>query len=157
MDENNTGNQEVQVEPMLIIDGVILPPPSKFDIIFNDLESEEAGRSLDGNLHRDVIGKNFRTIELEWATMKKQDLQHLLYATERDTFQVVYYDPMLGVRMKKTMYAGDRRVNMYDYTMDEDEYGNPCPLWLNISVTFMQVYNEDSNDGLEYDGIYNGE
>ena len=146
---DNTGNQNNtggQVTPMLIIDGVIFPPPSRFDITFNDLESEETGRSLDGSLHRDVIGKNFRTIELEWAIMKREDLTHLLHATARETFQVVYYDPILATRITKTMYAGDRKINMYDFTMGDDGH----PLWLDISVSLMQVYNNEFEPDREY-------
>ena len=139
MDENT--------KPMVVINGTIMPPVSKFDMIYNDLESEEAGRSLDGNLHRDVIGQNFRTIELEWATMNRSQLKGLLNALSNDTFPVVYYDPITGTRVKRTMYASDRKINMYDYTMD-DGY----PLWLNISVSLMQVYNKNSSDP-----NYNGE
>ena len=134
------------VSPMIIINGKAMPPPSKFDMTFNDLESEEAGRSLDGNLHRDVIGRNFRTIELEWATMKKADLKNLMDALNKDVFPVVYYDPIMGTKISKTMYAGDRKINMYDYTMDEG-----YPLWLNISVSLMQVFNNNTEKDAEYD------
>ena len=58
---------------LLTIDGIAMPSPSKFNITYNDLDTEETGRSIDGNLHRDVIGTNFRTIELEWKTMTRSE------------------------------------------------------------------------------------
>ena len=106
MDENT-------VKPMVVINGTIMPPVSKFDMIYNDLESEEAGRSLDGNLHRDVIGQNFRTIELEWATMNRSQLKGLLNALSNDTFPVVYYDPITCIHGSLYSCTSNRVIIYY--------------------------------------------
>lgn len=124
---------------LLMIDGQQMPTPSKFNITLNDLDSEETGRSIDGNLHRDVIGTNFRTIELEWRTMTRADLKKLLNAVSKTNFEVIYYDPIQDARIKKTMYAGNRKVDMYNYIID-----NGKPLWVDISVTLIQVNNNKS-------------
>jgi hypothetical protein len=123
---------------MLSIDGVAMPTPSKFNITYNDLDSEETGRSLDGNLHRDVIGVNFRTIDLEWKTMERGDLKRLLNALSKETFEVSYYDPINDSMTTKTMYAGNRKVDMYNYVLGK----NGGPIWLDISVSLIQVYND---------------
>ena len=120
----------------LTIDGVAMPEPSKFTITLNDLDSDQTGRSIDGNLHRDVIGTNFRTIELEWKTMTRSDLQKLLNAISKTMFEVTYYDPIQDAKIKKYMYAGNRKIDMYNYIID-----NGKPLWINISVSFIQVNN----------------
>lgn len=124
---------------LLMIDGQQMPTPSKFNITLNDLDSEETGRSIDGNLHRDVIGTNFRTIELEWRTMTRADLKKLLNAVSKTNFEVIYYDPIQDARIKKTMYAGNRKVDMYNYIID-----NGKPLWVDISVSLIQVNNNKS-------------
>ena len=130
MDENT-------VNPLLSINGVAMPTPSKFNITLNDLDSEETGRSIDGNLHRDVIGTNFRTIDLEWKTMGRSDLSRLLNAVSNVNFTVTYYDPIEDAMISKLMYAGNRKVDMYNYVID-----NGQPVWLNISVSLIQVNNE---------------
>ena len=93
-------------------------------------------RSIDGNLHRDVIGTNFRTIDLEWATMTRSDLTKFLNAVSKTNFKVTYYDPIQDAMVNKTMYAGNRKIDMYNYIID-----NGKPLWLNISVSLIQVNN----------------
>ena len=131
-----------KVDHMLTINGVAIPSPSKFNITYNDLDSEETGRSLDGSLHRDVIGTNFRTIDLEWKTMERGALKKLLKALSNKTFSVTYYDPIEDAKVTKTMYAGNRKVDMYNYIID-----NGKPLWLDISVSLIQVYNDSSDAG----------
>ena len=131
-----------KTDHMLSINGKAIPAPSKFNITYNDLDSEETGRSLDGNLHRDVIGTNFRTIDLEWKTMEREDLRRLLKALSNKTFSVTYYDPIEDAKITKTMYAGNRKVDMYNYIID-----NGKPLWLDISVSLIQVYNDSSDAG----------
>lgn len=133
---------------MLTINGVTIATPSKFTITLNDLDSEETGRSLDGNLHRDVIGTNFRTIDLEWKTMTRNELQTLLAQVSNKTFTVVYYDPIQDTRISKIMYAGNRKIDMYNYVLGKDG----SPIWTDISVSLIQVYNNKSNPDSEYTG-----
>lgn len=133
---------------MLTINGVTIATPSKFTITLNDLDSEETGRSLDGNLHRDVIGTNFRTIDLEWKTMTRNELQTLLAQVSNKTFTVVYYDPIQDTRISKIMYAGNRKIDMYNYVLGKDG----TPIWTDISVSLIQVYNNKSNPDSEYTG-----
>ena len=128
-----------ETNPLLVIDGKTMPTPSKFNITLNDLDTDQTGRSIDGNLHRDVIGTNFRTIDLEWKTMTRSDLKKLLDAVSKTNFEVIYYDPIQDARIKKTMYAGNRKIDMYNYIID-----NGKPLWVNIGVSLIQVNNNKS-------------
>ena len=128
-----------ETNPLLMIDGKTMPTPSKFNITLNDLDTDQTGRSIDGNLHRDVIGTNFRTIDLEWKTMTRSDLKKLLDAVSKTNFEVIYYDPIQDARIKKTMYAGNRKIDMYNYIID-----NGKPLWVNIGVSLIQVNNNKS-------------
>lgn len=127
------------MEPLLRIDGEDMPTPSKFSITLNDLDSEETGRSIDGNLHRDVIGTNFRTIDVEWKTMTREDLQKFLNAVSKANFTVTYYDPIQDSLISKTMYAGNRKIDMYNYILD-----NGKPLWIDIAVQLIQINNNKS-------------
>ena len=124
---------------LLLIDDVVMPTPSKFLINISDLDTKETGRSISGDLHRDVIGTNFRTIELEWKTMTREDLKKLLNAISKTNFMVTYYDPIQDAMVKKTMYASDRKVDMYNFIID-----NGKPLWVNITVSLIQVNNNST-------------
>lgn len=129
-----------EIKNLLTIDGVVMPTPSKFNITLNDLDSEETGRSIDGNLHRDVIGTNFRTIDLEWNYLSRADLKKVLNAVSKVNFEVIYYDPIQDARIKKTMYAGNRKIDMYNYVIGKDG----TPLWVNIGFSLIQVKNNKS-------------
>lgn len=124
---------------LIRIGGYNIPAPSKFNITYNDLDSNETGRSMDGNLHRDVIGKNFRTIDLEWKYMTRAQLKALLNAVSRTNFDVTYYDPINDATVTKLMYAGNRKVDMYNYVLGP----NGDPIWTDISVSLIQVNNDD--------------
>ena len=124
---------------LIRIGGANIPAPSKFNITYNDLDSNETGRSMDGNLHRDVIGKNFRTIDLEWKYMTRSQLKALLNAVSRTNFDVTYYDPINDTMTTKLMYAGNRKVDMYNYILGP----NGDPIWVDISVSLIQVNNDD--------------
>ena len=124
---------------LLLIDDVVMPTPSSFLINISDLDTNESGRSIDGNLHRDVIGTNFRKIDLTWKTMTREDLKKFLNAVSKTNFMVTYYDPIQDAMVKKTMYASDRKVDMYNFIID-----NGKPLWLDISVSLIQVNNNST-------------
>ena len=124
---------------LLLIDDVVMPTPSTFLVNISDLDTSESGRSIDGNLHRDVIGTNFRKIDLTWKTMTREDLKKFLNAVSKTNFMVTYYDPIQDAMVKKTMYASDRKVDMYNFKID-----NGKPLWLDISVSLIQVNNNST-------------
>ena len=124
---------------LLLIDDVVMPTPSSFLINISDLDTSESGRSIDGNLHRDVIGTNFRKIDLTWKTMTREDLKKFLNAVSKTNFMVTYYDPIQDAMVKKTMYASDRKVDMYNFIID-----NGKPLWVNITVSLIQVNNNST-------------
>ena len=71
--------------------------------------------------------------------MTREDLKKFLNAVSKTNFMVTYYDPIQDAMVKKTMYAGDRKVDMYNYKIDKGK-----PLWLDISVSLIQVNNNST-------------
>lgn len=71
--------------------------------------------------------------------MTREDLKKLLNAVSKTNFMVTYYDPIQDAMVKKTMYASDRKVDMYNFIID-----NGKPLWVNISVSLIQVNNNST-------------
>ena len=71
--------------------------------------------------------------------MTREDLKKLLNAVSKTNFMVTYYDPIQDAMVKKTMYASDRKVDMYNFKID-----NGKPLWLDISVSLIQVNNNST-------------
>lgn len=68
--------------------------------------------------------------------MTRADLQKLLKAISKEEFKVTYRDPIQDAMITKTMYASDRSIDMYNYIIDKGQ-----PLWINIKVSFIQIYN----------------
>lgn len=119
---------------LLVIDGWHAPAPSTFNITFNDLDSEDTTRTMNGGFHRDVIGFNFRTIEVSWKHMSREDLKKFLEAVAHAELTVKFYDPLADKIVSIKMYVGNRKVDMYNYVID-----GGLPFWKDISVSFIQT------------------
>lgn len=98
---------------ILTIDGVVLPPPMTYSVEYNDLDSDDTGRSEDGLLHRKRVRHGVAKIKIGWEQLSTDNLNTILNAIAPDSFSVVYY---FGTQKTATMYAGNqscelRRVN----------------------------------------------
>lgn len=98
---------------ILTIDGVVLPAPMVYSVEYNDLDSDDTGRSEDGMLHRTRVRSRVAKIKVGWEQLTTENLELILNAIEPDSFSVVYY---FGTTKTATMYAGNqscalRRVN----------------------------------------------
>ncbi|GMG96860.1 DUF6711 family protein [Tepidimicrobium xylanilyticum] len=104
---------------MITIDGVDLPSPSVFKIPRSDLDSGDTGRNELGVLQRDRIRQGIYKIELEWKGINSSDLYLIESAIEPAELNVTFPTPT-GMATK-TMYAGDRNVEMVKYDKDFDK------------------------------------
>ncbi|HBD63511.1 MAG TPA: hypothetical protein DC038_03645 [Clostridiales bacterium] len=101
---------------MIIIDGVALPSPSKYGLPDSDLDSENTNRNEEGVLQRDRIRQGLYKIELEWKAITSADLHTIRAAIVPEAVQVKHITETGYVT--KTMYAGDRKVEMVKYNPD---------------------------------------
>ena len=104
---------------MITIDGVDLPSPSVFKIPRSDLDSGDTGRNELGVLQRDRIRQGIYKIELEWKGINSSQLHLIEDAIEPAELNVTFPTPTGMVT--KTMYAGDRNVEMVKYSDDFDK------------------------------------
>ncbi len=98
---------------MITIDGVDLPSPSSFKLPRFDMDSGDTNRNELGVLQRDRIRQGVYKIELEFKGITSEQLQTIDTAIEPASLSVTFPSPM-GM-ITKTMYAGDRNVDMLKY------------------------------------------
>jgi hypothetical protein len=98
---------------MLKIDGVDMPAPSVFKLPRFDLDSGDTNRNEEGYLQRDRIRQGIYKIELEWKGITSAQLNTIETAIAPASVQVTF--PTATGMQAKTMYVGDRMVEMVKY------------------------------------------
>lgn len=104
---------------MITINGVDLPSPSTFKMPKSDLDSEDTGRNELGILQRDRIRQGVFKLELEWKGITSSQLHLIESAIEPASLRVTFPTP-IGMQTK-TMYVGDRNIEMVKYSDDFDK------------------------------------
>lgn len=92
---------------ILSIGGVQLPAPMTYEVEYNDLDSEDTGRSEDGMLHRVRVRQGVAKIKVAWEQLTQANVDLILNAIEPASFTVVYY---FGTQKIATMYAGNQSL-----------------------------------------------
>lgn len=91
-------------QPNIIsIDGVELPAPMTYSVEYNDLDSDDSGRSEDGKLHRVRVRSKVAKIKVSWRQVDQEKADLILTSIAPESFEVVYY---FGTQQTATMYAG---------------------------------------------------
>ena len=103
-------------DPVISVDGVALPVcPSLYSWEEEDLSDKDAGRSEDGMMHKNRIGK-IRKISLEWQNLPIHKMYKILRMFSPEYFTVVYIDPSTdpnhGYRRQEVFYAGNRSIKL---------------------------------------------
>ena len=101
---------------LINIDGVDLPAPTKFKIPNFDLDSGDTGRNELGVLQRDRVRQGIFKCEAEWKAITSSKLATIKAATTPASFQATILTELGPV--SKTMYAGDRNIEMVKYNDD---------------------------------------
>jgi hypothetical protein len=95
--------------------------PSACSFTFQDLDTDNSGRSLDGLMTRDRICTKIQ-LALEWNHISVNEMSRLLTALEDVFFTVRYWNPKLGRFAEDTFYCGDRTVPVYSYVNNQIVY-----------------------------------
>ena len=93
---------------ILKIDGVDITPyivQKGIKWTRSDLDGDEAGRTMDGEMHRDRIGTVTR-MDITCLPLSSEDAAVVLNAIYPEFFEVEYIDPMEG-HVTKTMYSNN--------------------------------------------------
>jgi len=86
----------------LYIDGRRMPPPDAFGIGFEPLGAFE--RNANGNLVGDLVAVK-ATLTVSWKMMDDASFKLILGNTKPFFVSVDYYDPEVGGRVTKVMFA----------------------------------------------------
>lgn len=98
----------------------------------NDVESENAGRTLDGVMHRGRQATKIR-LDITCRILNSSELQTVLQTIYPETVSVDYYDPMSGLRNNVLMYSNN---NPAEFCLRR---GNGEELWHNITFALIEV------------------
>ena len=92
-------------------------PPSTAKVSYNDVSSPDAGRTLDGIMHKERIGTCVK-IEMKWNYINSTTAQAILAAFQPEYINVQYFDPRTATTKTKTFYSGDRGAGVYNSALD---------------------------------------
>lgn len=100
------------------IDGIDLPAPSSLKNQQFDIDSADTNRNEEGYLQRDRVRQGVYKIELEWKAITSAQVSTILNAIEPASVQVTFPSPE-GI-LTKTMYVGDRNIEIARYIDESD-------------------------------------
>lgn len=100
---------------LLIVSGVNLPQPTKYNVFQSDTDSAETDTNEAGVLMRDVLRSNQYKIEVSWM-LKGDDLKLITDAIgspgdpKEKMFMCEFVNPYEQKRITRKMYAGARQA-----------------------------------------------
>lgn len=95
--------------------------PSACNFEYETFDGENAGRTLDGTMHRDVIATKI-SIQLEWNSISANEMSRLLTALDSPFFAVRYFNPQQGDFIEDIFYCGNRSVPVYSFVNGRIKY-----------------------------------
>lgn len=99
---------------ILRVNGVFIPDPSKLQWGIQSVSASNAGRSMDGKMHVELVTRK-RKLELEWAGIDFAATAEILKAVKPETFDVTFWDAEENKNLTKTFYVGDRSAMVNSY------------------------------------------
>lgn len=93
----------------------------------NDLDGSNAGRTMDGIMHRERVSSKIR-LDITCLPLKTEDASMVLNAIHPEYVEVEYTDPMYG-HVYKTMYSNNNPATYIDTKTD---------LWEGISFPLIE-------------------
>lgn len=100
-------------EEALIVNGVDITPYIEEGGLkwqLNDIESSDAGRTMDGMMHRSRVATKVR-LDITCLPLSSDEAQKVLNAIYPVYVDVEYLDPMYGASIK-TMYSNNRPASL---------------------------------------------
>ena len=91
---------------LLIVDGVELKSPTKFDTKLADIDSANSGRSESGIMTREVIRRKVATINAEFANISTAEYKKIVGAINKDFVTVDFFSGESTLQ-RATMYCSE--------------------------------------------------
>lgn len=115
------------------VDGVEIPPPDVYKFGAEDLSSKKSGRTLDGEMHKDVVAtKDY--YDCTWKCLSWEDAATLLNAVDGKTeVSFTHADPRVPGRMvTDNFYIGKRASGALNLN-------DPTFTWGDIQMQFTRI------------------
>ena len=115
------------------VDGVVLPTPDEYKPAIEDLSSDATGRTLDGIMHKDVVGvKDY--YEFVWKVVSWTDAATIFNAVDGKTeVTLTYADPRIPNRfLANRFYVGKRSCSALNLN-------DPVRTWKDVSLQFIRI------------------
>lgn len=110
-----------------------LPDAKRLKPSIYDLDSgENAGRGLDGYMHRDRVAIKEK-LEMEFTPMWRVDVKKILALIKPQSFYVKFYSAYYGQNRIAEMYVGDRNYEYYNLMT-----GNDTDIIENLKFNFIE-------------------
>lgn len=96
-----------------VINGIALPPPTKFDLSWDDLDSPNSLRDIKrGVLHREVIRSNVLKISFAYNVEELATLSTVLELCRKKVVQVEAFDIESMTRKTYNMYISKPKTSL---------------------------------------------
>ena len=77
-------------------DWVKIPQPQTMQLVYEDYDSDQSGRTLNLKMIRDYLGTKMK-IEMEWSYITLEEVSPLLKLVKKPSFEVRFYDAYEGI------------------------------------------------------------
>ena len=96
-----------------------------------DVDSPQAGRTLDAVMHRGRVATKYR-LDITCRPMRSSEAQIVLQAIKPEYVTVTYYDPEQGLRENVTMYSNNNPASYCKMDSDGTEW------WMGITFPLIE-------------------
>lgn len=117
----------------ILADGTDIAPcieSGGFKWSLNDIDSQNAGRTMDGTMHRGRVTQKVR-LDITCRPLTSQEARTVLSAITQEYVQMTYIDPLYGP-ITKTFYNSSRVANI------QQIYRGGQILWTGISFALIE-------------------
>ena len=124
------------VEALVTVGGYDFPEPSSYNALTSDLV--DSGRNVEGRMVGSVIRENVSKVEISWKYLTVEQWSRILQCfNTKDKFvnEVIFFDPMKGERIPKTMYVSDRKAGLWRRDPDTGKVMG----WTDCSLSLIEV------------------
>ena len=108
---------------LIKVNGTYIPDPSSLQWGLQSVSDPNAGRSLDGKMHVNLVTRK-RKLELSWNGVDFATASEILQAVNGETFTVTYLDALTNTTQTRTFYVGDRTAPVNSYAVGYRWYTN---------------------------------
>lgn len=99
------------------VNGSDCPCPSKFGWSLQDISAADSGRTQDGLMWKNMIGRKEK-IQLQWNGINTAKASEILSMFMDEYFTVTYRSPLTNSVVTKTFYRGDAQAPFYWWVGD---------------------------------------